>query len=80
MNDEYLNLKCPICGKQFHASYTHQYAIKTYCGKSTSIQKLCSYTCQRKWEREMENRPRERRRRERIERELAGEYGIAQAK
>lgn len=71
MKDEYLTYKCSVCGKRFYAETLHIYRAKGALA--------CSYKCQRKWEREREQRPSERKRREQIKKELAGAYGVTQS-
>lgn len=45
--------KCPVCGKEFLPTGLHSYKI----GTVASEQKLvCTYTCQRKWEKEQEEK------------------------
>jgi DNA repair exonuclease SbcCD ATPase subunit len=45
--------KCPVCGKEFLPAGQHSYKI----GNAETTEKLvCTYTCQRKWEREQEEK------------------------
>lgn len=66
--NEYCRIKCPICGKRFHPESLHIYRAGT--------RMVCSYHCQRQWEKSQKESPAEKRRRETIEKELAGGFGI----
>lgn len=40
--------KCPVCGKEFVPAVFHVYKI--YIPKKEYYKKVCSWGCQRKWE------------------------------
>lgn len=57
--DFYESLKktstCPICGKHFVPAPEHMWKIGNWCDiEEIRVQKVCSYTCMRKWEKEQE--------------------------
>lgn len=52
MAEQWVMRKCPICGKEFLPAGLHSYKI----GTNTKPKLVCTYTCQRKWEREQEEK------------------------
>jgi hypothetical protein len=56
--DEYyqkhcLPIECPICGKKFIPAPEHYWKIGNY-GMESRDERVCSYSCMRKWEKEQE--------------------------
>ena len=47
-------LVCPICGKEFNCYCPEDwvYKIRTYAGSRDGYERVCSYPCMRKWQRE----------------------------
>lgn len=45
---------CPICGKEFNCYCPDEWAykIRTYTGSRDEYERVCSYPCMRKWQRE----------------------------
>ena len=52
---------CPICGKKFIPSAEHRWQIGNW-GFDTRNVNVCSYTCMRKWEKEMESKRKKKKR------------------
>lgn len=48
INFHYSTIKCPICGKEFHATPERGWRI----GETVTSQRVCSYSCMRKWEKQ----------------------------
>lgn len=54
---------CPICGKHFIPAVEHMWKIGGWSHiEDGRTEKVCSYTCMRKWEKEKINGDRQRRR------------------
>lgn len=50
----YRPIICPICGKEFNCYCPEEwvYKIRTYNHTHDGFEKVCSYHCMRKWQRE----------------------------
>lgn len=70
--------ECPVCGKKFSPAPQHSYNISGY--GTNCVRLVCSYRCMREWERKQEAKPEATRRKAKIKKELAGEFGIAATK
>ena len=46
--------KCPICGKNFVPAPYHHWKIKKKKSKGVKWENVCSYSCMRVWEKEVE--------------------------